>query len=171
MRVDPDQAERLAALAHMRRRRRHAAGAQAVIAAERDRHGAIAERRKRCLIQLVADASDVLHIFLARIAGTFFFRDRRLHVAFVADGDAEAGNLLGDAGNPEGRRSHIGAPTITAQIQWDTDNMHCSRGLFHHLLPQALKPSSPQALSTSSYTSSRCLHDRETRWWSGPADG
>ena len=47
VRVHPDQAELLAALAQERRRRRHRSGAEAVIAAEHDRHRAFVERAER----------------------------------------------------------------------------------------------------------------------------
>ena len=81
--VHPDQPELLAAGAQPRRRRGHRAGAEAVVAAERDRQSALVQRGQRGLMQLGAHAGDLPHVALVRIAGPLQLGDRRRDVALV----------------------------------------------------------------------------------------
>ena len=75
----------LPCLRMVRRRRRDRSGAEAVIAAEHDRHRAFGERRERGLKQPLADARDVFHVALVRIARALRLGNRRRHVALVDD--------------------------------------------------------------------------------------
>src|SRR5687768_5107236 len=130
--IDPDQAEWFTRLANMGRCGGDRPGTETVIAAKDDRHGAVTERREAGLIQLLADARDVFHIFLARIAGALLFGNRRRHIALVAHRDAELRQMLGQAGNAEGRRPHVGAAAIPAEIQRDAADVDRARVLFLH---------------------------------------
>src|SRR5687768_16501881 len=103
---------------------RHRSGAEAVIAAQHDRHRAIGKRGERGVIEALAHARDVFHVFLARIARAFFFRNRGRNIALVADGDAELCDLIGDAGNAECGRPHVGAAAVAAEVEWDADDVN-----------------------------------------------
>ena len=129
VRIDPDQAQRLAALAQVRRRGRHRSGAEAVIAAERDRHRAFGERRERGLEQPLADARDVLHVTLVRIARALRLGNRRRHVALVDDAQAERGELLAEAGDAKRRRPHVGAAPVAAEIERHADDVDGSHAV------------------------------------------
>jgi hypothetical protein len=98
--------------------------AQAVIAAERDRHRTLGERRQRRLKQTLADARDVLHVSLVRIAGALALGNRRRHVTLVDDAHAELGELLGEPRDAEGRWPHVGAAPVAAEIERHADDVN-----------------------------------------------
>ena len=98
-------------------------GAEAVIAAEHDRHGALEQRLERRLIQLLADLGDLPDVLLALVSRLLRFGDRRGEVALVDDRAAEARDLLAEPGDPKRRGSHVHAAAVAAEIQRDADDV------------------------------------------------
>ena len=148
VRVDPDQPERLAALApDIRGRRRHRAGAEAVIAAEHDRQRAFVERRQR--------RSETASGRRARSPSHSACADRR-RPCVSGIGEAmsplsttrtpSAVELLAEAGNAKRRRPHVGAAAVAAEIERNADDVN-----------------GPHRISVSC-RSSRCPRSPARRW-------
>src|SRR5262249_15861325 len=101
--------------------------ADAVIAAEHDRHRALVERSETGLVHLLADLRDVADVFLVLVALFLRLGDRRRQIAFVTAGVAERADALSDARNAERRRPHVDAAPSAAEIERhadDVDGLH-----------------------------------------------
>ena len=127
VRVDPDEAERLALAPHEVGRRRHRTGREAVVAAEHEREAVLLEHAERRLVEPLADARDLADVFLFRIAERLDFGNRRHEIAFVDDRHAERRQPLGEAGDAKRRRSHVDAAAIAAEIERDPDEVKSLR--------------------------------------------
>ena len=76
------------------------------------------------LVQLLADARDLVDVLLAAVGRLMQFADRRLHVAAINDRAPERGNLIAQTGDPECRRPHVHTTPIAAQVEWHADDVN-----------------------------------------------
>src|SRR6266545_4857537 len=127
MRVHPNQPEGLSFPPHEIRRRGDRPRRQGMITAEHERSAPLFEHPERGLVQPLADPRDVADVFLRRISFSLNLWNRRDEIAGVDDGDPEAGEPFGEAGDPESRRPHVDATPIAAQIERDADDMDGAR--------------------------------------------
>ena len=124
VRVDPDQAERLAARAGRNRRsprpnRRPGSGRRRARAGCRR----FSSTRERRLVEPLADARDLADVFLGRVAERLDLRDRRDQIALVDDREAERGEPFAEPGNAERRGPHVDAAAVAAEVERDADDV------------------------------------------------
>ena len=126
--VEPDESDALLAAAIELGQAGDGADTHGVVAADRERHSALAQDSADKVGVLLAGGGDLLEITGVQLAGIFLLGEHNGDIAAVFDDVAESFQLGFEAGDADGRRPHVDPAALLAEIERNADHLDGAAG-------------------------------------------